>query len=484
MKALLYSLKTDGLLLLILLVTCTGIVSLSGLFGNVIGVLVIGAILFASAFYISYKYPRHNVFFLLACSFLLPLFIKAFFLYDLPVGIALQVLCVIILGTLMLNGRIGGIKTFPGILLCIWMAFLVLELANPIAASRIAGISFLRSIMPLICSFFITYSSIETKKDAYLLFGGWLALSLLAGLYGLYQEFVGLPGYDHAWAAFDEPTWALLFTWGRLRKFSFFFSPSEFGMIMSLAAVSGLIIWLYVKRTGLRILAACTCLFCMWAMMYTGSRTAMVMLPVGMGIFALISLNRNVIIMVGVLCLLGGALILKPGSSSALYVMSTAFQGANDPSMNVRIRNQAIIRSYIRENPIGFGLGSNSYLGQKYSPNTFVGQFPPDSEYVKIAIETGWIGLFLFCTVLALIFGYGVKTYFSTRDPDWRIIMLVCLVLFFMMMVGFYPQEVFFISQVMSIITFSVVGLMAKVHFKLGRASAVKSEETAEDEDR
>src|ERR1041384_8199899 len=119
MKALLYSLKNDGLLALILLVTCVGLVGLSGLFGNVISVMAIGLILFVSAFYISYKYPRHNVFFLLACSFFLPFLIKAFGLFDIPVGNALQALCIIVLLTLSLNKRIGGIKTFPGILLSV-----------------------------------------------------------------------------------------------------------------------------------------------------------------------------------------------------------------------------------------------------------------------------------------------------------------------------------------------------------------------------
>jgi O-antigen ligase len=151
--------------------------------------------------------------------------------------------------------------------------------------------------------------------------------------------------------------------------------------------------------------------------------------------------------------------------------------------MNVRIRNQAIIRSYIRENPIGFGLGSNSYLGTKYSPHTFVGNFPPDSEYVKIAIETGWFGLLLFCTMMAFFFGYGVRIYFKTIDPDWKIIMLTCLVVFFMMIVGLYPQEVFFISQVMSIITFAVVALMAKIHFKLNRVKEGEQKPNYEEEE-
>ncbi len=483
MKALLISLRSDGLLMVILLVTCLGIVALSGLFGNVISVLVIGLILFVSAFYISYKYPRHNLFFLLACSFLLPFFIKAFGLFDIPVGNALQALCIIILLTLTLNKRIGGIRTFPGILLAIWVGFLILELANPIATSRIAGVAALRGLMPLICSFFITYSSIESKKDAFVFLTGWFILSLLAGFYGLYQEFFGLPGFDFAWASFDPELYGALFTWGRLRKFSFFFSPSEFGMIMSLASIAGMIVALYVKKQWIKVLGWTTCVVCAWSMMYTGSRTAMIMLPIGLIVFAAIALDKKALIMVGVMMLGGTALMIKGASSGALYVMSTAFSGTNDPSMNVRIRNQAIIRSYIRENPIGFGLGSNSYLGQKYSPHTFVGQFPPDSEYVKIAIETGWFGLLLFCSMMALFFAYGVKVYFRTRDPDWRLIIMVCLVVFFMMIVGLYPQETFFISQVMSIIIFSMIAIIAKVSFKLSKLEGKSANETDDDDE-
>lgn len=483
MKALLYSLKSDGLLLVTLIVISMGIVGLSGMFGNVISVLVIGLILFISAFYISYRYPRHNVFFLLACSFFLPFLIKAFGLFDIPVGNALQALCIIIILTLSLNGRIGGIKTFPGILLSVWVGFLIMELANPIATSRIAGIAALRGLMPLICSFFITYSSIESKKDAFIFLGGWFVLSVLAGLYGLYQEFFGLPGFDFAWASFDPELYGALFTWGRLRKFSFFFSPSEFGMIMSLASIAGMICALYVKKQWMKILGWTTCIVCAWAMMYTGSRTAMIMLPVGLVCFALIALDKKAMIMVVIMMLGGAALMIKGASSGALYVMATAFSGTDDPSMNVRIRNQAIIRSYIRENPIGFGLGSNSYLGQKYSPNSFVSNFPPDSEYVKIAIETGWFGLLIFCIMMSLFFAYGVKIYFRTRDPDWRIIIMTCLVVFFMMIVGLYPQETFFISQVMSIIIFSVIAIIAKVGFKLDRLQGKTETETETESD-
>ncbi|MBL0740375.1 O-antigen ligase family protein [Chryseolinea lacunae] len=463
-----YTLKDSWIVPCLLILANVGLLFLTNLFGIVINVLVIGIIGFISIFYFSYKYPRYNIFFLLGAAFLIPFFIKAFGLFGIPVGEAIQGLCFVILLTLTLNGRIGGIKTLPGILLCIWVFYLFLELLNPSATSRVAGALALRGYIPLISAFFIVYGSTETKSDVHLFYIAWFSLGLICGMYGLYQEFAGLPGFDYAWASSDENLYGALFTWGRLRKFSFFFSPSEFGMVMAITGVAAFIIFFYETKLRLRILSAVTCVVCLWSMLYTGSRTAMVMLPLGMAIFAGITLNRKVIIVVMCFMLAGTAVMFGP-SSGAVYVMSTAFSGTDDPSMNVRLRNQQTIRAYIRANPIGFGLGSTGYLGMKYSPHTFIGSFPPDSEYVKIGIETGWVGLLLWCTLTAILFGYGVSVYFKTRDPVWRSVVVIALTVFFMMIVGLYPQEVFFISQVLSFLYTAMLGLLAKIN---GRVTA------------
>jgi putative inorganic carbon (hco3(-)) transporter len=210
-----------------------------------------------------------------------------------------------------------------------------------------------------------------------------------------------------------------------------------------------------------------TAVVCLWSMIYTGSRTGMVMLPVGFVMFAAITLNRKVLIAVGCFILLGAVMVLRPNSSRALFVMSTAFSAADDPSMLVRIRNQELVRSYIRANPIGFGLGSTGELGLKYAPHTFIGSFPPDSEYVEIAIESGYVGLFIWCVILGILFGYGVSVYFKIKDREWKMVMVIVLVIFFMMMVAQYPQE-FFRSQVLTVLFSSMLALMAKIDYKCG----------------
>src|SRR5260221_2088006 len=459
------SLKKNAILLAILIPVCTGIVALSSIFGAIINVLVIGIIFFISFSYLSYRYPAYNMAILVACSFILPLVIKMTRLYEFPFGIATEGLCFTMLFMLLLKKRISGLKTVPGILFLMWIAYQVVELANPYAHSRIASFYSIRSLIPFVSCYFIVYSSVETKRDIYVFLIGWLTFSLLAGMYGLFQEFVGLPSYDVAYTTLDENIYSLLFTWGRIRKFSFFFSPTEFGILMALAGVSGLIIFFYARNAKIKIISAGSSFFACWSMLYTGSRTAMVIVAIGVVLFAGITLHKKVLMMVGVLILLGTAMVLRP-TGGAMSVMATAFQGADDPSFMVRLRNRELIRSYIASNPVGYGLGATGALGNKYSSDTFIGAFQTDSEYVRIAVEAGSIGLLLWLTVLTVIFSYGVTQYFKTKDVEWRAILTVALVFLFMVMVAQYTQEIF-TSFLIPMLTSSMFAIIAKIGTKI-----------------
>lgn len=456
-------LKATKLLLPVLIFVSILIVVASDKLGAIVIAAIIGIIGFILITYVSYLHPGYNILILLGLNFYVPVLVRILNLYELPLSIANEGICILMLLTLILNKRISGMKTLPAVLLLFWMGFQVVELLNPNAASRIAGIYSLRGQIKFLVLFIIMYSSVNSKSDALLFFKGWLIMGLTAGVYGIYQELMGLPSFDLAWATSDEEIYNLLFTWGRMRKFSFFFNPSEFGLIMAMTGVLALVYFFYTKKMRERAFAVICSLVCLWSLIYTGSRTAMVLLPVGFFAFSVITLHRKVLITMACAAVLGAAMILRP-SSGAMFVMSTAFTGSDDPSMMVRIRNQELIRSYIRSNPIGFGLGSTGALGRKYSPDTFIGNFPPDSEFVRIAIETGWIGLICWCAILAILFGFGVTVYFKTRDNEWRMFLVMALIFLFMSIVGQYPQEVFS-SQVLLLLFSCLLALMAKINF-------------------
>ncbi len=146
MKASSFSLKSNGVLIVILTIVSLGIIALSNIFGTIVNLAVIGIVFFISFFFVSYRYPRYNILILLACNYILSLFIKIFNLYEVPFGIVNEALCAAMLLTLMLNGKISGIKTLPGILLMLWLSYQVIELANPYTYARITGFYSIRSL--------------------------------------------------------------------------------------------------------------------------------------------------------------------------------------------------------------------------------------------------------------------------------------------------------------------------------------------------
>ena len=140
----------------------------------------------------------------------------------------------------------------------------------------------------------------------------------------------------------------------------------------------------------------------MWSLLYTGSRTAMVILPIGLIMVAAITLHRRILISVGIAGLIGAGMFFRP-QSGALYIMSTAFSGADDPSMNLRLKNREMVRSFILASPIGYGLGATGYLGKKYSPNT-----PSLARLIQIPNMFGsrlnWGGSACFSGVVSCVF--------------------------------------------------------------------------------
>lgn len=439
------------------------LVVLSALFGIIVNLLVFVAIIAIGSYYVIDKQPVYGLVILIASSFFLPLAIKIFHLYDLPVTTFIELLNLILLIALLIKGRLSGIKTLPGILVAIWCFLQFVEIFNPNAHSRIAGVLAFRSTIMVVIAFYTSYSSIRTKQDVYAFYKGWFFLAGLAAVYGFYQEFVSLPSYDYQWATAGEFRYKLLFTWGRLRKFSFFTSPGEFGFVMVYGGMACLIMSFFTQLSSAkRIVLFIAAALMFWAMMFTGSRTAMILLTAGIFIFAALTLWRNVLIAVFVVVALGTVVALRPTSSKTMHVMMTAFEGTEDNSMKVRVINQKIIRGYIKGAPLGFGIGSTGYYGAKYSGGTFIGSFPPDSELVKIAIETGWIGLFIWCSILALLFGWGINVYFNLRDKEVRNLMIIPLVELFIMIVAQYPQEMFR-APVLAISFAYMIGLMTKL---------------------
>jgi O-antigen ligase len=101
--------------------------------------------------------------------------------------------------------------------------------------------------------------------------------------------------------------------------------------------------------------------------------------------------------------------------------MRTAVHLTEDPSFQVRLQNQKILKSYMADKPFGAGIGTSEYWGKKFSPNTFLANIATDSLYVKIWVETGIIGLFIWLVLILWIIFRGAYLINKIKDKQYKI---------------------------------------------------------------
>jgi hypothetical protein len=81
--------------------------------------------------------------------------------------------------------------------------------------------------------------------------------------------------------------------------------------------------------------------------------------------------------------------------------MRTAFHPEEDASYNVRKQNQEKLAAYLKNKPMGEGLGLSGVENQKTSMR-FTTQIPTDSWYVKLWVETGAVGLTIYLAMFLI----------------------------------------------------------------------------------
>lgn len=189
----------------------------------------------------------------------------------------------------------------------------------------------------------------------------------------------------------------------------------------------------------------------LWAMAYTGTRTAFVLVPVGLFFYMGLILNRRVLIAGVFIGLLGGAFVLKSTSSGVVYRIQSAFRPKQDDSMNLRLANQKKIQPFIQSHPIGAGLGSCGVWGKRFNPDSWLSDFPHDSSFVRMGIELGWIGLILYTLFHYVVLRTGLYYFMRCRDPLIKSLYAGITAWCFMLAVACYAQEAI-LQQPMNII--------------------------------
>ncbi len=389
-------------------------------------------------------YPQFGVSIVMLSAYLLMWVIK--WGIGFPIGTLMDGMEVLMIMGLLLKIKYnppGDIYKNPITYLIIaWILYNVLEVANPAVESRLSWLYTIRSVAMVMLMYFVFTYHIRTEQFLKFIIKLWLALSVFAALYALWQEYIGFLPFEQS--GLDNPdVRSLLLIDGHWRKFSIFADPVTFSynMVASSLLCIGLITSNLSKNKKF-ILGIMALLF-IYVMLFSGTRSAYILPPISLALLAILKMNKAMFIAAITGVLLFMALIFMPTSNYTLYRFQTAFKPSNDASYNVRKANQKRIQPYILTHPFGGGLGSTGAWGQRFAPNSYLAVFPPDSGYWRVAVELGWVGLFLFCTLMFTVLKTAVNNYYRVKDPFFKSVSLAMLLIVFAFNIGDYPQEAF-----------------------------------------
>ena len=306
------------------------------------------------------------------------------------------------------------------LLAAIWFGYALFELVNPEASSRVAWFYGMRSIsLYMILVIPLIFIIFDKPKDIKLFFLLWGIFTILGTLKGIQQKFWGPDTYEQMWLDSGGAKTHILF--GVLRVFSFYSDAGQFGAAQGHAGVVFTILALNEKMVRQRIFYLIAALLGLYGMMISGTRGAIAVPFVGFTILILLRKNLGAII-IGGLVIVGVFVFFKyttiAQGNETVRRMRTAFD-PNDPSLQLRLQNQRILKTYLASRPLGGGLGSSGSFGQQYSPGSFLSKVASDSWYVKIWMENGVVGLVLHLIIMFYILGKSMYIiYFKIRD-DW-----------------------------------------------------------------
>jgi hypothetical protein len=331
-------------------------------------------------------------------------------------------------------------KTPLAIIILIWVGYLVLQVGNPNAESQLAWIFNIRSWAVVALLYFVFSYYISTLSFVRTILNLWMFLSFLGALNAFKQEHFGFFAFEEA--TFNDPlVQALLFINGTWRKFSIFSDPVAFSYNMAISTIFCICVLTSPntkKKKALYFFLGC---FFTTTMLYSATRASYVLLPGALILYIIMNLNRRVLAFGIVGAAFMFVLINIPTGNVTLYRFQSAFKPSDDASYKVRKNNQKKIQPYIQSHPFGGGLGSTGASGVRFAPYSFLAQLPPDSGYFRVAVELGWIGLIIFCSMFFIALRQGILNYYQIKDPELKSYCLAMTLIVFALNIGSFPQE-------------------------------------------
>jgi putative inorganic carbon (hco3(-)) transporter len=343
------------------------------------------------------------------------------------------------------------------------IVYQILQLLNPNANSVVAWLVSLRNNTSFLL-YVVCFQLFSSMKEVKRFTAAWMITALVVALYGIFQHHFGLTGFENTWLHAKPERVDLYIIWGELRVFSFLSDPSSFGLFTAASGLAAMVLAMGPFKPGARLAFALLMVICFVSMSYSGTRTGMALVAVGMAFYICIMLhNRRTLVAASVLVIFGAVLFFGPFYGSTLHRLRSTFNASEDPSMAVRDYKRLRFQEYIQTHPIGGGLNTVGNMGNRYSPgHELAGQWDPDSGYLLTALETGWVGLILFQALFFLVLLTGINHFFSMDDPVLRTYLLVYIVPFMALSVAHFTQDAIYAKPI-NIIVYAAYALVFRI---------------------
>lgn len=349
-------------------------------------------------------------------GFLIPLLAR--YVPGIPFGLSVDGLLIMMVMVLIFDKReyyrTQYVTNWLSMILLIWLIYSILQIANPLARSKVAwfyanrGLSF----YPLLLAVLAMYVY-KTKNHLKWFLVIWAGMAVFATLWGIKQQYLGVSDVEQRWLNAGAASTHVLF--GKLRVFSYFSDAAQFGASQAHTALVFGIIALYRGKNQYRWVCFLIAGLSLYGMLISGTRGAMGVLALGGFTYFVMTKNFR-IVLAGILVAGGLFVFLKyttiMQSNYQVNRMRTALR-SDDPSMMVRKERERVLSNFMADKPIGGGIGSAGYWGKRFSPGTFLAELGTDGHYTRIWMETGIVGLWLYLLMLAVIVFYlGRKLWF------------------------------------------------------------------------
>ncbi|MCB0494687.1 MAG: O-antigen ligase family protein [Cyclobacteriaceae bacterium] len=373
---------------------------------------------------------------------------------DLPFGVLFDLLIVLIFISIALKSkenekldlRLNDPITISNLVFYLYFA---LQVLNPNATNIMAWVSSIRQYT-LLLFFFVMITYFNKKLVIQRFIYVWLFVAMIVALYGLKQEFIGLANFEWDFIYATPDRYFRYFNWGHMRTFSILSDPSAFGLFMGFSGLATLILSFGPFNFFKKAILAFMTLAIFASMIYSGTRTAYAMVVVGIVFFVVLNIkNVKVLAASIVFAIVFLVLMFGPFYSGPIIRLRSTFNLSEDASMNVRDNTRVMYQYYVQHHPFGGGVNTTGNIGLKYSPSHPLAGYPPDSGFLRTALELGWIGLILVLIIDISVVVRGIKNHYSLKDEKLKIFNMAFMVPFFGLTIANYAQDAMFQKPVL-----------------------------------